>query len=65
MVYDINKRILVLCPSVGTLVDILNTLPRDAKVMFSGCDCGYLHVNKDETVICIDSEDLDEDYGEE
>lgn len=65
--YDISKRVLLIKPTVEALIGILSDLPKDAEVMFCGCDCGYLHVNKESTTICIDSEDLDEDYfnGEE
>lgn len=63
--YDIKERVLLVKPKVGVLIDILKEMPQDADVVFCGDDCGYIHVERDKSVINIDTEDLDEGYVED
>lgn len=62
--FDINKRKELGFVDVGELIEILNKLPRDSKVLFNGSLYGYIHMWSDESTISFDSEDLDEDYEE-
>lgn len=63
--YDIEKRVLLIRPTVGALIGILKELPPDAEIIFSGSDYGYLHVKNDGLVINLDVDDLDDYYGVE
>ena len=63
--YDINKRKKMLNVTVGELIEHLQTLPKEAKVTFCGDLRGYVHVEKDDSVVTLDYSDLDEDYIED
>ena len=60
--YDINKRIKILNATVGDVIDELSKLPRNAHFCCCGEDRMYIHVETDNSVVSIDTEDLDEDY---
>ena len=62
--YDVNKRKNLSGMNVGELINELNKLPKDAKVLCCGDDYLYLHVEKDDSVICIDTEDLEDLYAD-
>lgn len=60
--YDINKRKKMLNVTVGEIIDELTKLPKDATFCCCGDNQMFIHVEKDGTVVSIDTEDLDEDY---
>ena len=61
--YNASKRMFLACQSVGSLINKLNALPRDAKIRCCGSPCFYLHIDDDKGVICIDTESLDDEYS--
>lgn len=63
--YNINKRRKLKEVSVSDLIEELKQLPQDAKVVFCGDYVGFIHVERDDSVVCIDTEDLDEDYEDD
>lgn len=60
--YDFNKRKNLSGMTVGELIHELNQLPSDAKFSCCGDSRAYLHVEKDGSAICIDTEDLEDLY---
>lgn len=55
--YDINKR--KQFKTVGELKEILNDIPDDTQVLICGEDYGWLHIEQDNSVVCLDNEDLE------
>lgn len=60
--YDINKRIECKNLTVGKLIEHLQTVNKDARVYFNGDNYGYIHIEKDSSVISFDNSSLDDDY---
>ena len=63
MAYDINKRQEFMGrTTVRDIINILNTLNPDATFLCDGDSYFYLHVESDDSIVCIDSSSLDDDY---
>ena len=60
--YNIDERKEISGITIKELINILNTLPQNAKVVCCGDDCVWLHVEKDKSIVCIDTEDLEDCY---
>lgn len=60
--YNINKR--AEFKTVGDLKRLLTDIPNETKIYITGAN-GWFHIEEDETVICLDTEDLEEYYEEE
>lgn len=58
--YNINKR--KQFNTVGDLKKLLSTLSDDTKVAICGDSYCWFHIEEDETIICLDCEDLDDCY---
>lgn len=63
--YDISKRFHTDDLSVAELIEQLKKLPQAAKVCICGDDCCHIHVERDGSVVNLDTEDLDDCYGED
>ena len=63
--YDCTKRKSLRDCTVDDLIAELTKLPHDTKVLCCGDDIVYIHVEKDLSVVSIDTEDLDECYDEQ
>lgn len=63
--YDINKRKTLKNPTVGDLIKYLSQLPKGAMLLCCGDNYSCIHVEQDGSVVCIDTEDLDECYEED
>ena len=61
--YNINKR--KQFNTVGDLKELLKDIPSETKIVITGDDYCWFHVEKDGSVVCLDCEDLDECYEEE
>lgn len=62
--FDISQRKELADVKVKDLIELLQTLPPDAKMHFCGSPIGYLHVSKDRYTCSLDYEDLNAEYGE-
>lgn len=60
--YDINKRKELKNAKVKNILEILKELPEDADVYFNGDNYGYIHIEKDSSVVSFDDSDLYSDY---
>lgn len=60
--YDINKRKELNNAKVKDILEILKELPKDAEVCFNGDNHGYIHIEKDLSVISFDDSSLYDDY---
>ena len=60
--YNINKR--AEFKTVGDLKRLLTDIPNETKIYITGIN-GWFHIEEDETIICLDTEDLEEYYEEE
>ena len=60
--YDINKRKELKNAKVKDILEILKELPEDADVYFNGDNYGYIHIEKDSSVISFDDSDLYDEY---
>ena len=60
--YDINKRKELKNAKVKDILEILKELPEDADVYFNGDNYGYIHIEKDSSVVSFDDSDLYDDY---
>ena len=58
--YDINKR--ANFTTVGDLKKLLTNISDETKICITGDDHCWFHIEEDESVICLDCEDLDECY---
>ena len=61
--YNINKR--KEFNTVGDLKELLSTIADGTKIVICGDDYCWFHIEEDETVVCLDCEDLDECYENE
>ena len=60
--YDINKRKELKNAKVKDILEILKELPEDTEVYFNGDNYGYIHIEKDSSVVSFDDSDLYDDY---
>ena len=60
--YDLNKRQEMRNVEVKEVIELLQKLPEDAKVFFNGDNYGYIHIEKDDSIISFDNSPLDDDY---
>ena len=58
--YNINKR--KQFDTVGDLKKLLSEVSDDTKIVICGDDYCWFHIEKDESVICLDCEELDDAY---
>ena len=64
--YDINKRKTFTDPcTVKDFIKVLQQFNPNAQFLCDGDEWFWLHVEKDESVISIDSNSLDDEYEEE
>lgn len=61
--YDISER--KQFSTVGELRQLLASLNDDTKVLITGDDYCWLHVEEDQSVICLDTEDLEDCYEDD
>lgn len=61
--YDISKR--KQFSTVGELKQLLENCPDNTQIVVTGDDYCWFHIEEDESVICLDVEDLEECYEEE
>jgi hypothetical protein len=61
--YNINRR--KKFSTVGDLKKLLANVSDETEVVICGDSCCWFHIEEDESVICLDCEDLDECYDEE
>lgn len=61
--YNIEKR--KQFQTVGELKQLLEGLSNETKVVITGDDNCWFHIEEDETIICLDCEDLEDCYEEE
>lgn len=62
--YDIGKRKCLDSITVGNFIKELSKFPKDAKVYCCG-NAVWIHINFDDSVICIDCDDLENEYEED
>ena len=60
--YDINIRKELKNAKVKDILEILKELPEDAEVYFNGDNYGYIHIEKDSSVVSFDDSDLYDEY---
>lgn len=60
--YDLSKRKEMQNVKVKDIIELLNTLPEDAVVLFNGDEYGFIHIEKDNSAISFDYSSLDDDY---
>lgn len=63
--YDVSKRREFQSCKVSDLVAVLQTVPQDAEVVCDGDNYFWIHIEADNPVVNIDSNSLDDMYGEE
>ena len=56
--YDIKRR--KQFKTVGELRKLIEDVPDDANVVITGDDYCWFHVTKDNSIVCLDCEDLDD-----
>lgn len=61
--YDVARRKKFEGVTVRDLIEELSKMPQDAEVLCCGDDYIWLHVEDDDSTVCIDVEDLEENYG--
>lgn len=60
--YDITKR--KQFSTVGELKELLKNIPDETQIMVTGDNYCWFHIEDDESVVCLDVEELDEAYEE-
>ena len=60
--YDVNERKKFRNFTIAEFTEQLQALPQDAKLLICGEDMFFIHVEKDKSVVCIDTEDLEDLY---
>lgn len=58
--YDIERR--TKFDTVGDLKKLLKDVSDETKICITGDDYCWFHIEEDESVICLDCEDLDDCY---
>ena len=61
--YNINKR--AEFKTVGDLKRLLTEVPDETRIYITGDSDCWFHIEEDETVICLDCEDLEDCYENE
>ena len=61
--YNINKR--KQFNTVGDLKKLLENIADETKMVICGDDYCWFHIEEDESVVCLDCEDLEDCYEEE
>lgn len=62
---DLSKYRLLHNPTVADIKKILDTLPDDAQFACCGDDYVHIHIEKDNSAISVDTDDLEEVYAEQ
>ncbi len=60
--YDINERKKFRCLTIAKFTEQLQAVPQDAELLICGENMFFLHIEKNKTVVCIDTEDLEDVY---
>jgi hypothetical protein len=60
--YDIKRRQEFSTITVRKLIEELSVYPQNAIVNIIGEEHFYIHVEKDDTVLCLDDNSMDEEY---
>lgn len=60
--YDITKR--KKFSTVGDLKELLKDIPNETQIVVTGDDYCWFHIEQDGSVICLDTEDLEDCYEE-
>lgn len=60
--YDVNERKKFKNLTIAEFSEQLQALPQDAKLLICGENMFFLHIEKDKSVVCIDTEDLEDVY---
>lgn len=60
--YDVNERKKFRNLTISEFTEQLQALPQDAKLLICGADMFFLHIEKDKSVVCIDTDDLEDVY---
>lgn len=58
--YDITKK--KKFSTVGDLKELLKNIPDETKIVVTGDDYCWFHIEEDGSVICLDVEELDDAY---
>lgn len=58
--YNINKR--ASFETAGDLKELLSEVPDTTKIVICGDDNCWFHIETDESVVCLDMEELDDCY---
>ena len=58
--YDIKRRKKLVAKTVKDLIEALKEYPQDAKIDICGDSYCYIHVEKDNSVVNLDNEDLED-----
>lgn len=58
--YNINKR--KQFETVGDLKKLFSSISDETKIVITGDDYCWFHIEEDESVICLDCEDLENCY---
>ena len=61
--YNINKR--KQFKTVGDLKKLLANISNETKIVITGDDYCWFHIEEDESVICLDCEELDDGYDDD
>lgn len=62
--YDPKRRTFRFGVKVKDLIDELSKFPQEADVLICGDSYCYIHVETDNSTICLDNESLDECYDD-
>lgn len=60
--YDVKERKKFRNLTIAEFAQQLQALPQDAQLLICGEDTFFLHIEKDKSVVCIDTEDLEDVY---
>lgn len=60
--FDIEKR--AQFNTVGDLKQLLKDIPDNVKIVITGDDYCWFHIEQDGSVICLDCEELDDAYDD-
>ena len=60
--YDITRR--KQFDTVGDLKELLKNVSDDTKIVVTGDDYCWFHIEEDNTVVCLDVEELDDAYDD-
>ena len=60
--YDPKLKRAFKSAKIRELIEALQTLPPDAQIECDGDECFWLHVEKDRSVVNIDSTELEDEY---